>query len=161
MSINLMGTHSMATKRTGERLTADDYVAIQQLYLRYSAAVDFRDIDTWLTTWTETPEPSMVAHDGRVFAGRDALYAAAVKQRDDSGDVGYHWTNSPLIQETEYGASGMCYVMNVHAVGVADSPIYSYLPQGRLQYVMHYEDELVKQDGRWRFRKRSAHALHP
>lgn len=149
------------SRRVADPLSAEDHVAIQQLYLRYSAAVDFRDVDAWMATWTATPEPSMVSHDGKRFTGRDALRAAAVRQRDHAGDHGYHWTNSPLIEATEYGARGMCFLMYVRAAAGAEMGPYTGLPQGEVRYVLHYDDELVRQDGRWLFRERTANVLEP
>lgn len=59
-------------------LTADDYVAIQQLYARYAFAIDLHDVDAWLESWTD--DPLFVISTGETTRGREALRAMAEAQ---------------------------------------------------------------------------------
>ena len=34
-------------------LSTDDYIAIQQLYAKYTVCIDLGDVDGWLTTFTD------------------------------------------------------------------------------------------------------------
>jgi hypothetical protein len=136
-------------------LSVDDYIAIQQLYVRYSFAIDLGDVESWIATWTD--DCSLVTHAGDVWEGRDRLRAAAEGQIGNPKERGFHWTTNPVIEPTEYGATGKCYLLHVFAS--EEKLTYSGIPQGELRYALYYKDELVKQDGRWLFRRRTANII--
>jgi hypothetical protein len=125
-------------------LTAEDHIAIEQLYARYAFASDLNDMDSWLGTWSDDGE--FTSFGGAAVArGRDALremgagFMASLKQ--------FHWHSNLVLEPTDYGASGSCYLMLVDA------------PTGRLKFAVYYRDELVKQGGKWLFRRRRTIAL--
>jgi ketosteroid isomerase-like protein len=128
-------------------LTADDHVAIQQLYARYAFSIDLHDVDAWLACWTD--DPVFVISTGETTTGRDALRAMAQAQVENPNEIGYHWTGNLVVEPAEHGANGQCYLMFVFA------------PEGtgEVRIVRYYRDELVKQDGRWLFRKRTTNRL--
>ncbi len=136
-------------------LSADDYLAIQQRYARYASAIDLGDVDGWLESWTD--EGSLHTSTGFSAEGRDALRAMAEAQVSNADERGYHWTANLVIEPTDYGASGQCYLMHLF---VSEELVTE---QGRagaqLRYAYYYRDELVREDGRWRFRRRTLNTL--
>jgi ketosteroid isomerase-like protein len=128
-------------------LTADDYIAIQQLYARYAFSIDLHDVEGWMGCWTD--DPVFVISTGETTRGRDALRAMAEAQVVNPNEKGYHWTGNLVVEPTEAGASGQCYLMFVFA------------PEGtgEVRIVRYYRDELVKQGGRWLFRQRTTNKL--
>jgi uncharacterized protein (TIGR02246 family) len=120
-------------------LPIEDYVAIQRLYSRYSWAADRREMEAWLASWTA--DGVMVHPDGTTYTGREELEAQA---RAHMVEGAYHWTGNLDVEATETGARGRCYLL------------YVVTPDGapRIEFALHYEDELVKQDGRWLFKRR-------
>src|SRR5690348_5935337 len=121
-------------------LTADDYVAIQQLYLRYSVAIDMHELEDYVACYTPDGEYAGFREGGTPYAkGHEAIraFAEANAQATES-ELGYHWNTSPLIEPTLYGASGRCYL--IYVVARPDGTV------GEIRYALHYRDELVKQD---------------
>jgi len=132
-------------------LSAEDYIAIQQLYVRYALLADMNERDELVETcWTEDGEYIGFRPGGPRAKGRDAIKAQG-KKAFVPHEFGYHWNTSPLIEPTEYGASGRCYLLHVIA---AEDGTFS-----EIRHVLYYRDELVKQDGRWLFRRRKTTAL--
>jgi hypothetical protein len=133
-------------------LTADDYAQIQQLYVRYTFAVDMNDRDTLVNDcYTEEGEyvgfrPGGVPH----AKGPDELRALQSPDHVPN-ENGYHWCTPPLIEPTDFGARGRCYLM--HVVAKDDGTF------GAIRHVLYYRDELVREDGRWLFRRRNTTAL--
>jgi hypothetical protein len=127
-------------------LTADDYVALQQLYARYSWAVDgLTSIDDYIDCWTPDGE-----HRAFIFApdfpkGHEALRAAAKGFVEGRPKPLYHWNTSIVIEPAAHGANGKCYFMAVFEARDSAPLGPAYL----------YHDELVKVDGRWYFRTRT------
>ncbi len=129
------------------QLTTDDYIAIQQLYVRYAFGVDMKDFDQWLSTWTE--DGTYVSYSSAVIEGHEALRAFAEESMAKPELKGYHWTATPLLEATDYGVHGRAYMLHVHAPETT----------GEIGHAMYYDDELVKQDGEWRFRRRQTKLL--
>lgn len=123
-------------------LAPEDYIAIQQLYARYAFAVDTGDKEGWLACWIE--DGALETSTGQLNQGREALRALVEAQVSNPNEKGYHWNGNLVIEPAEFGATGKTYLMFVRALSV----------QGELGYSLYYTDELVKQAGRWLFRKR-------
>lgn len=126
------------------KLSTDDYIAIQQLYARYAFAADECDLDAWLATWV--PDGVMTHPDGSIHTGHQALRAQAEPYLTGGA---YHWNCNLVIQPTDYGASGKCYLLRVFN---SDGPPV-------LRAALYYRDELVNQDGNWLFRRREVNTL--
>jgi hypothetical protein len=133
--------------------TADDYVAIQQLYLRYSVAIDLHELDDYVACYTEDGEYVGFREGGTPYAkGHAALRAfAEANAQQTREEYGYHFNTAPLIDPTDDGARGRCYL--IYVVARPDGTV------GEIRYALYYRDELVKRDGRWLFRKRNTTAL--
>jgi hypothetical protein len=132
-------------------LTAEDYLAIQQLYIRMAYAADMNDPDAYTSCFTEDGEYVGFREGGQPHAkGHDELRALLARSTA-AGENGYHWNTSPLIEPTNYGASGRCYLVHViaHDNGSFED----------VRHALYYRDEVVKVDGRWLFRRRNTTAL--
>ena len=123
-------------------LAPEDYIAIQQLYARYAFAVDTGDKEGWLACWIE--DGALETSTGQLNQGPEALRALVEAQVSNPNEKGYHWNGNLVIEPAEFGATGKTYLMFVRALSV----------QGELGYSLYYTDELVKQAGRWLFRRR-------
>lgn len=124
-------------------LSTEDQLSIQQLYARYNHAIDSGKGDAWAATFT--PEGVFSSANG-TFAGSEALagfangFAQQLKAR--------HWTNNLVLEATESGATGTCYLILLRLTP-GERP-----PAGILATAI-YNDELVKVSGDWRFAKRA------
>ena len=142
------------------RLTALDYMEIQQLSARYAFAIDhcsnggYDYADLYVTDgefavaddWGATPEQRRFR-----ATGRDALAVAAGGGPDGCRDpttlMGYgisHIIVNHVITPTADGATGKSYLL---AIGVGGEPTQIELQGG-------YEDVYVKTAEGWRFRSR-------
>jgi hypothetical protein len=61
------------------------------------------------------------------------------------------------VEPADFGARGQCYLLHVSTS--EDTPSTFGAPPGQVRYAAHYRDELVKQDGRRRFRRRTVNTL--
>src|SRR5579872_2586917 len=120
------------------KLTADDYIEIQQLYAKYNVAIDSGDAEGYAATFTA---------DGvfNNFKGHDALVGFIKQWRERmNGASRRHWNTNLVITPTSDGASGTVYLflMDVSAKPPA------------IQTAARYEDQLVKTADGWRFKVR-------
>jgi ketosteroid isomerase-like protein len=132
------------------RLTVDDHIAIQQLYVKYAFAADMHEIENFVSCYTEDGEYVGVRKGGPHVKGHAAL-RAFVQANAARGENNYHVTTGPLIEPAEFGARGRCYLVNVIADDAGGVE--------QIRNALYYRDELVKQDGRWLFRRRATNAL--
>jgi uncharacterized protein (TIGR02246 family) len=120
-----------------EELT--DIEQIMQLTARYNHAYDERDAEGWADCWTQ--DGHFTRANGEQVEGRPALVElcrnAAVKGR--------HVTSDHVIEVDGDTARQTCYLQ--------------YMDRDNdfaLLMFATYHDELVRQDGRWRFAARRA-----
>ncbi len=115
-----------------------DIDEIRQLTTRYNHARDALDTAAWLECWTE--DGIYEREDvGQRLAGHEELASLF----SGGAPAGRHVTSEHLIEVNGDTATQRCYLQyldpaNGHAVAL----------------FAIYEDELVRQDGRWRFRAR-------
>lgn len=121
-----------------EKLTAQDYVEIEQLYAKYNHAIDGGDAAGWADTFT----PDGVFN--KRFTGRDALMGFIKTWSTGGGNARRHWNSNLKITGTADGASGSVYLI-LWNVGVK--------PQTIMTTGM-YADVLVKTPNGWRFKTR-------
>src|SRR5882724_9521104 len=88
-----------------KKLTADDYMEIQQLYASYNWAIDSGDAEGWAAKFTP---------DGvfQTFNGHDALvgFIHTWVDRMKGGNM-RHWNSNLSITPTAEGASGAVYLL--------------------------------------------------
>jgi len=120
------------------KLTADDYIEIQQLYAQYNNAIDSGDAEGYAGTFI----PEGVFNS---FNGHDALVNFIHRWRENmKGGNMRHWNTNLTITGTPEGASGSVYLLLVD-VSVRPPAIST---------AAKYEDQLVKTAQGWRFKKR-------
>src|SRR5258708_2466783 len=127
-------TWSHAQQRA-TKLTADDYIEIQQLYARYNHAIDSGDAEGYANLFV--PDGSFNNN-----IGHDALIAF-IKNRN--GANMRHWNTNLVITPTPEGASGAVSLMFLTA-GLTPPVVTG---AGK------YDDTLVKTAQGWRFKKRT------
>jgi hypothetical protein len=125
-------------------LTPTDRIEIQDLYATYCHAVDDLDGERWAELFTSDGvfAPSVGSGTGKEFRGREVLarFAADPNRHNASR----HWNNNLLLAERDDHVEGTCYAMLVDISGDAPVPVAHVV----------YHDQLVREDGRWRFRSR-------
>ena len=124
-------------------LSSEDQLAIQQLYARYNHAIDSGQGETWAATFT--PEGVFSSANG-TFSGSDQLagfasgFAKQLKAR--------HWTNNLVVDATEGGAKGTCYLILLRLTP-------GERPPAGIIATATYNDELTRVGDEWRFAKRT------
>jgi SnoaL-like domain len=136
-------------------MTALDYEEIRQLIARYSQALDFQDLDTFVETFA--PDGAFHSNSIRpgvsgIHTGRDALRAFAVAVGEGSLGHSHHNPTNTLIEGDGETAKSTSYCITTHDYGVLPKGTKGpYAGVGRTGY---YMDDLVKLDGRWYFQAR-------
>ena len=140
----------------------EDRLAIEQLLMRYAAALNTDDADTYVSLFTpdatfelrrQTNEPPFLGP----FEGRDALrkqwFPDAPANPAAAGRFGSmrHVTTNYEIDVTGDTATMRAFFIEIVSNG-ANTPPGSNPPT--IHAMGRYEDELVKVDGRWLFSKR-------
>jgi ketosteroid isomerase-like protein len=135
---------------------ADDRAEIQNLSNRYMVAVDAGDIDTVIKTWAENGVLDWV---GGVENGREAIRKAMsnfaggrpvnIPEGATSRPRTHHQIINHVIDVNGDRATTIAYWF----------AMTNNTPQKDVQllYFGHYEDELIKKDGRWLFLKRKVY----
>jgi hypothetical protein len=98
------GTTSTFARKDTKKFTADDYIEIQQLYVRYNMAIDSGDAEGYAATFVK---------DGSFnnFVGHDAL-VQFIRGRKDAANI-RHWNTNLEITPTAEGANGSVYLLLV------------------------------------------------
>jgi SnoaL-like domain len=113
--------------------TSPDHAAIRALIADYALALDARDIDGCVELFTADGEFLVY---GRSFTGRDA-----VRQMFADSPHGLHLTGVSRIDIRGDAATARSQVLFVRAVDLRQRPAL-------------YDDELIRDGGRWLFRRR-------
>ena len=120
--------------------------AIRELIARYSFHIDRSDFDAWADTFTED---GVFEVSGLMrFEGRSSIREFGNHiPKNERGQTGMmHYTMNQIIEVSGDTAKATCYLLLVRE----GTPLQTDIA-GR------YEDELVKQGGRWLFKSRTAH----
>ena len=152
------------TATVEQRLQAvEDYVQIEKLLMRYAAALNTKDADTYVSLFTPDATFELKRNVGEPpflgpFKGHDALRkqwfpdggAKGAKTRE-FGPM-RHVTTNYEINVTGDTATVRAFFMEVVSTG-ENRPSGSQPP--KIHQMGRYEDELVKQNGAWLFSKRT------
>jgi ketosteroid isomerase-like protein len=155
VSIAIMLTVSSAFTKDKTGSYAEDRAQIEDLQARYLFALDFFDLDNYVSTFTEDGVLDIIEYQVK---GRDAIRKAI----EDSRTVFDH--SGSNVPEGLYPATGRHNITNIvikvdgdKAYGRAywfhysnDNPERKAVFDG----YGHYEDEMVKVKGQWLFSKR-------
>lgn len=114
----------------------DDHTAVREVIAAYALALDAGDIDQCVALFV--PDAEFLVY-GRTFAGHDAI---AQMFRD--APRGLHHTGVSRIDVRGDTATARSQVLFVRAGDLHLRPAL-------------YDDELVRADGTWRFRRRRCH----
>lgn len=146
-------TPAVARGQQAPALTAQDYLAIQQLVSKYAYAIDectnrgydYADLYTADGTFATSRNGKIL----NTFAGRERLAEAARGGMPDCKDVPWagivHMLVNHVIEPAPGGATGRVYLI---AIGLDGDP-HKVEAQGR------YEDVYVKTAQGWRFKSRT------
>lgn len=124
-------------------ISIEDRLAIQDLYARYNHAVDLGDPDGWAACFTS--DASFHTEVTGTLRGREAL--AAFARTLNAQMTTRHWTNNLLLEATDGGARGKCYLILLRLPGGSPATI---------AMTGIYTDELTREDGEWLFSSRTA-----
>ena len=136
---------------------ADERAKIENLSNRYMIAVDAGDIETVMNTWAEDGVLEWV---GGVENGKDEIrdamsgFAGGELQADiPEGATSRPRTRHQIINHVIDVDGKTAHTVAYWFAMTNDTPH----GEVRLLYFGHYEDELVKKDGQWLFKKRSVY----
>ena len=134
--------HARAQRRL-LKLSIEDRFAIQDLFARYSWALDTGDTDALAATFTELGEVrEEVFETPDVWRGRDAIRA-----------LGAHFAQSPFFPGRQHHVSMPLYTP--HAPDRCGVRSFVYVtecrgePPYKLRFAGYYIDEVVRHDGEW------------
>jgi len=126
-------------------ITADDRFEIQDLYARYSRAVDANNGALWIDCWTPDGEfvPAVGPTAGTPYRGHQAISDFG-NVRPDNYTRARIWTGNYLLEDRGDYVEGTCYGLVVTVDG----------PAPELSAAIVYHDEIVRHEGKWKFRAR-------
>jgi ketosteroid isomerase-like protein len=135
---------------------ADDRAEIENLSNRYMVAVDSGDIETVMSTWADDGVLDWVRG---VERGKDAIrkamsgFGGALKGNIPENAKSRPRTRHQIINHV-IDVNGNTARTTAYWFGITNKT-----PQGDVQifYFGHYEDELVKVNGKWLFKKRKVY----
>src|SRR5271169_2213904 len=126
------------------RSAVEDRLAINDLFVRYTTALDVGDVETVVGCFTEDAVLESPAIG--VIAGREAIraFAARFAGLREGGTQFRHMISNFAAEVEDQRARATCYLL----VLVTRDDKSRQLPPGR------YQCEAVKEGGEWRFRRR-------
>ena len=140
----LAGSAAPAESAASAALTGQDYGEIEALYARYSQGSDFRDLELFLSAFSE--DAVVVSADGSSTQGIPAMRAARAERYQETGDTGRrHRTGSYLITPTADGAHGRAYYVLLDVTTGPPTTVFTG----------YYDDEFVRTPAGWRIKHRA------
>lgn len=140
----LMAAPAVGQTAMPMQLTADDYVAIQQLYASYAQALDKGEGERFAATFVEDGEFTGGRGPGRADEVRTPRKGRSALTLMGSRSGTRHFTANLVVTPTAEGAKGSCYLLLYNARTTPPSFVETAI----------YDDTLVKTADGWKFRKR-------
>jgi SnoaL-like protein len=145
LSIVGFGWVQAQTKKPN-KLMADDYIEIQQLYANYARALDLGQGERFAATFVEEGEFTGGRPAGRAGETRTPLKGKEGLTKMGSQGGSRHFTSNLVITPAPEGAKGSCYLLLFNARNIPATITETAI----------YDDTLVKTPQGWRFKKRIA-----
>ena len=141
------GGWAYAQRSTGgvRALSGADIAEIQQLHARYNQGWDFRDVDLYLSAYTD--DAVFTTGAGEPFAGKKAIkgYLTDGFTKGASAEV-THNNTSVLITPSAEGAKGRVYWYTINVLSRPPA----------IEGAGYYEDTYVKTADGWRMKSRKS-----
>ncbi len=130
-------------------MSLEDRYAIQELCNYYATYIDIGEVEKWADLFTVDAYFDERKADSGLFVGRDEILAFARMAHEMMAHMVHLVSNLTITNLTAdtANASSFAFVESQDRQGV------------RIRYQTRYEDELVKQDGRWQFHKRVVYKM--
>jgi 3-phenylpropionate/cinnamic acid dioxygenase small subunit len=135
---------SAATPSEHRKLSADDYIEIQQLYANYAHALDKGEGERFAATFVEDGEFTGGRGAGKANDDRTPRKGTAALTKMGSVSGTRHFTANLVITPTADGAKGSCYLLLFNARNIPGTIVETAI----------YDDTLVKTAQGWKFKKR-------
>ena len=133
--------------------TAKDEHAIKKVLDDFSILADRFDVETQMTLFTEDAvvESIQNGNPGSTFEGKEAIGSAFSNFLHTFSAV-YHLNGQQMvtIHGSKAHATSYCQVLLVQTEGVAQ----------KIRFYIRYEDDFVKEGGRWLIQHRTSHFIH-
>jgi 3-phenylpropionate/cinnamic acid dioxygenase small subunit len=126
------------------RLSADDYIEIQQLYANYAQALDKGEGERFAATFVEDGEFTGGRGAGKANDDRTPRKGTAALTKMGSVGGTRHFTANLVITPTADGAKGSCYLLLFNVRNIPGTIVETAI----------YDDTLVKTAQGWKFKKR-------
>jgi 3-phenylpropionate/cinnamic acid dioxygenase small subunit len=133
-----------AAAGAGPKLSAEDYIEIQQLYANYAHALDKGEGERFAATFVEDGEFTGGRGSGRGTEVRTPTKGKEGLQKMGSRSGTRHFTANLVITQTPQGAKGSCYLLLFNVRNVPATITETAI----------YDDTLVKTLQGWKFKKR-------
>jgi hypothetical protein len=137
LTLALAGLALASATWAADKMSAQDYAEIQQLYAKYNTAIDGGDAEGWAATFT----PDGTFNNS---TGHDALVEFVNKWHAGMGARKRHWNSNLVITGDGKEAKGTVYLLLID-VGTKPPSIFA---------AATYADSLTKTKDGWRFTKR-------
>ena len=163
IALSLIGILSYASAGTNTSSYGEDRAQIENLQARYMFALDFGDLDTFVSTFTEDGILDII---GMKWQGREKIKEGLGSMMPPAGGDKPEAQNASDVKDKKplYRATGRHNISNIvlkidgdKAVGRA---YWFHMGNGNperkaaLDSYGYYEDEIVKVNGQWLFSKR-------
>lgn len=127
-------------------LTTEDHFLIRELYARYAWATGTGDIEAFGDLFA--PDAVMEDLGVRYEGGPDGARRFLRAWMDRGASAGrQHWVGQVVLDGNSEQCTSKAFAIVPHRNALGT-------PSQLIAWVGHYTDELVKVDGRWRFRQR-------
>lgn len=145
LSLSIVGFGwGQAQTKKPNKLMADDYIEIQQLYANYARALDLGQGERFAATFVEEGEFTGGRPAGRAGETRTPLKGKEGLTKMGSQGGSRHFTSNLVITPAPEGAKGSCYLLLFNARNIPATITETAI----------YDDTLVKTPQGWRFKQR-------
>ena len=143
-ALTVIGPGAAAETGGAPKLTADDYIEIQQLYANYAQALDRGEGEHFASTFVLDGEFTGGRGPGRGSEVRSPIKGKEALSQMGSRGGSRHFNANLVITPTPEGAKGSVYLLLFNARNIPATIVETAI----------YEDTLVKTPQGWKFKNR-------